>query len=174
LSLCCGSVRITLCVLEGFVAKEMNINTDRTPTSDLSENNIIVSELPEAAKAKLEVIQSLLEPCDRSTYGQKLREGAERLGLSVRSVQRLFKKYQEEGLTALVSTSRTDKGGHRIGEFWQNFIVKTYQEGNKGSKRMNPKQVALKVQAKAVAIADENPPSYKAAHPDAAILRDRK
>jgi putative transposase len=41
---------------------------------------------------------------------------------------------------------------------WQNFIVKTYQEGNKGSKRMSPKQVALKVQAKAGAIADENPP----------------
>src|SRR6476620_4546550 len=124
----------------------MNINTESTPnqmpTSDPGENNTIISELPEAAKAKLEVIQSLLEPCDRVTYGDRLREGAEKLGLSVRSVQRLFKKYQEEGISALVSSNRTDKGEHRIAEFWQNFIVKTYQEGNKGSKRTNPKQVA--------------------------------
>ncbi|MGB3204462.1 MAG: hypothetical protein WBB28_05690 [Crinalium sp.] len=59
-----------------------------------------------------------------------------------------MKKYQEQGLTALTSTSRADKGRHRIKEFWQKFILETYQEGNKGSKRMTPKQVALKVTSK--------------------------
>jgi putative transposase len=56
------------------------------------------------------IIKSLLEPCDRATYGERLREGAKKLGVSVRSVQRLFKKYQEEGLAALTSTNRSDKG----------------------------------------------------------------
>jgi putative transposase len=79
----------------------------------------------------------------------------------VRSVQRLFKTYQEEGLAALTSTARADKGKHRISEFWQDFIIKTYQQGNKGSKRMTPKQVALKVQAKASDMGDKQPPTYR-------------
>lgn len=123
--------------------------------------NTIVSDLPETARTKMEVIQTLLEPCDRITYGERLREGAKKLGVSVRTVQRLFKQYQEQGLAALVSMERADKGKHRINEFWQDFIVKTYQQGNKGSKRMTPKQVALKVQAKALEIGDEQPPTYR-------------
>ena len=129
--------------------------------SDTKQENIIASELEGTAKIRLKVIQSLLEPCDRVTYGERLRSGAQKLGISVRSVQRLFKKYQEQGLTALVSTSRADKGNHRISQFWQDFILKTYKQGNKGSKRMNPKQVALRVQAKAWEIGDDKPPSYK-------------
>jgi putative transposase len=137
------------------------MNNDTETVVESKERNKIASELPIFAKVKLEVIQSLIEPCDRSTYGQRLREGAQKLGISVRSVQRLFKKYQEEGLAALTSTNRADKGTHRIGEFWQDFIIKTYKEGNKGSKRITPKQVALKVQAKASEIQEDNPPSYK-------------
>ncbi|MDJ0531418.1 MAG: Mu transposase C-terminal domain-containing protein [Xenococcaceae cyanobacterium MO_207.B15] len=128
---------------------------------DTKQEIIIASELEGTAKIRLEVIQILLEPCDRSEYGERLRVGAKKLGVSVRSVQRLFKKYQEQGITALVSTSRADKGSHRISKFWQDFILKTYKQGNKGSKRMSPKQVALRVQAKAAEIGDDKPPSYK-------------
>jgi putative transposase len=56
------------------------------------ETNVIVTELSEEAQLKLEVIQNLLEPCDRTTYGQKLKEAAEKLGVTVRTVQRLVKK----------------------------------------------------------------------------------
>lgn len=131
--------------------------------SDLGtkQENIISSELKGIAKIRLEVVQSLLESGDRSEHGERLRAGAKKLGISVRSVQRLFKKYQEQGLTALVPTDRADKGNHRISQFWQDFILKTYKQGNKGSKRMSPKQVALRIQAKAAEIGDEKPPSYK-------------
>jgi putative transposase len=130
-------------------------------TNVIELTSTIVSNLSETARTKMEVIQTLLEPCDRTTYGERLREGAKKLGVSVRTVQRLFKQYQDQGLSALVSTDRADKGKHRINEFWQDFIVKTYQQGNKGSKRMTPKQVALKVHAKAVEIGDEQPPTYR-------------
>ncbi len=76
-----------------------------------------------------------------------MRARAKKLDISVCSLQRLFKKYQAQGLTALVSTSRADKGNHRISQFWQGFILKTYKQENKGNKRMSPKQVALRVQA---------------------------
>ncbi len=125
------------------------------------EKNVIATQLSEEAQVKLEVIQSLLEPCDRTTYGQKLREAAEKLGVSLRTVQRLVKKWEQDGLVGLAQTGRADKGTHRIGEFWEKFITKTYKEGNKGSKRMTPKQVALRVQAKARELEDSKPPNYR-------------
>ncbi|NJL41948.1 MAG: DDE-type integrase/transposase/recombinase [Leptolyngbyaceae cyanobacterium SM1_4_3] len=117
--------------------------------------------IDEAGQLKLKVIQSLLEPCDRATYGQKLRDAAEKLGVSVRSVQRLVKRWEQEGLASISKDSRADKGNHRIGSFWEDFIIKTYKEGNKGSKRMSPKQVAVRVQAKAREIGDDKPPHYR-------------
>ncbi|MFQ4138992.1 Mu transposase C-terminal domain-containing protein [Nodosilinea sp. PGN35] len=126
-----------------------------------SEGITIVEQLDEEAQRKLEVLQSLIEPCDRATYGEKLREAADKLGCSVRTVQRLVKRWEVEGVSALVSSGRADQGKHRISEFWQNFILKTYEAGNKGSKRMKPKQVAVRVQVKAREIGDSNPPSYK-------------
>jgi len=125
------------------------------------EPQIIVNELDSEAQHKLEVIQKLIEPCDRVTYGQRLRESAQQLGVSVRQVQRLVKRWEQEGLAGIAQNGRADRGRHRIGGFWETFIIKTYQDGNKGSKRMSPKQVAVRVQAKAREIGDEKPPHYK-------------
>jgi putative transposase len=134
-----------------------------SPCQDINpaEPQVIINELSAEAQLKLEVIQSLIEPCDRATYGQKLRDAAEQLGVSVRSVQRLVKRWEQQGLAGIAKNSRGDKGQHRIGDFWENFIIKTYKEGNKGSKRMTPKQVAVRVQAKAREINDEKPPHYR-------------
>ncbi|ACK66252.1 integrase catalytic subunit [Rippkaea orientalis PCC 8801] len=113
------------------------------------ENNVIPSELSDEAQLKLEVIQALLEPCDRATYGQRLREAAEKLGKSKRTIQRLVKKWEEEGLEAIAPTQRADKGNFRIEEELQKFIIKTYENGNKGSRRVTRKQVYLRTKAKA-------------------------
>ena len=116
---------------------------------DNPEANAIVTQFSDEAKLKMEVIQSLLEPCDRKTYGERLKEAADKLSKSVRTVQRLVKKWEKDGLAGLTETERTDKGKYRIDEDWQKFIIKTYREGNKGSKRMTPKQVFMQVQATA-------------------------
>jgi putative transposase len=142
--------------------KEQVIFESADPESlSAPEQQTIVTELNPEGKVKLEVIQSLLEPCDRVTYGQRLRDGAQKLEISVRSVQRLFKKYQEQGLIALITTERADRGQHRISTSWQEFIVNTYKTGNKGSRRMTPKQVAIQVQAQAIKLNDSEPPSYR-------------
>jgi putative transposase len=147
---------------------DLAVHTSTIPTEGLQgesdkpiEKNLILTQLSEEAQLKLEVIQSLLEPCDRNTYGQKLKETAEKLGVSVRTVQRLVKKWEQDGVVGLTQSGRGDKGKHRIGEFWENFILKTYREGNKGSKRMTPKQVAIRVQAKARELDDSKPPNYR-------------
>ena len=130
-------------------------------THSSSETNVIVSELNEAAQLKVQVIHTLLEPCDRVAYGQKLRDVAQTLGVTVRSVQRLVKRWEQEGVAGIVTDSRRDKGTHRISPFWEDFIIKTYKDGNKGSKRMSPKQVSIRVQVKAREMKDEKPPHYR-------------
>ena len=86
------------------------------------QSGVMVDDLPPEAQLKLEVIQSLLEPCDRREYGLRLRDGAEKLGISLRSVQRLFRRYQKEGISCLTSYQRPDKGKHRIGPDWEKCI----------------------------------------------------
>lgn len=104
-------------------------------------------------RLKLEIIKSLREHCDRKTYGQKLKEAAQKLGKSERTVRRLVKAWQENGLAALAEVPRADKGQTRKSEYWYNLALKTYKAGNKGSDRMTRSQVAEKIAAKAYEIA---------------------
>jgi putative transposase len=128
--------------------------------SGCQESSKIATQLSGEAILKQEVILSLLEPCDRSTYGLRLIEAAAKLGCSTRTVQRLVKKWEQEGLTAFTQTERADKGRHRIDEDWTKFITKTYVEGNKNSKRITPAQVAIRVKARAHELGLEKYPSH--------------
>ena len=132
-----------------IIVKIMLDPTDENSPKLNPENNEVVVEFDEEAQLKIEIIQTLLEPCDRATYGKRLKEAAEKLGKSKRTVQRLVKKWEEEGLAALTQTKRADKGSHRIDDELEKFILKTYQDGNKGSKRITPKQVYLRTKVKA-------------------------
>ncbi|WP_414513124.1 Mu transposase C-terminal domain-containing protein [Nostoc sp. PCC 9305] len=132
---------------------------DHTNSDQEAEKDEIVTELSADDRHLLDLIQQLLEPCDRITYGEKQREVAAKLGKSVRTVRRLVKKWEQEGLAALQSTTRADKGKHRIDSDWQQFIINTYKEGNKGSKRITPQQVAIRVQARASELGQEKYPS---------------
>ncbi|MBW4482092.1 MAG: Mu transposase C-terminal domain-containing protein [Tildeniella torsiva UHER 1998/13D] len=96
------------------------------------------------AKLKLEIFQKLSEPCNRVTYGERLRSAAGQLNCSVRTIQREMKKWEEEGLHALIESGRKDKGKFRISPEWQDFIKKAYGDGKR-----TPAQVFTKVQQKA-------------------------
>lgn len=73
---------------------DLSDDSDEIPESQDRETNVIVTELSEQAKLKMEVIQSLISARGRKTYGQKLKEATEKLGKSVRTVQRMVKKYE--------------------------------------------------------------------------------
>ncbi|MCS6938985.1 MAG: DDE-type integrase/transposase/recombinase, partial [Roseiflexus sp.] len=90
-----------------------------------------------------------MEPCDRKTYSQRLQEAAVRLGKSKRTVRRWLQRWQREGLVAFQTRGRADKGVPRIPPDWQEFILKTYEQGNRGGKRMSVAQVYLQVRLKA-------------------------
>jgi putative transposase len=104
---------------------------------------------PQVNQELLDALLRLMEPCDKVTYGQRLRETAERLGKSVRTVQRWMQRWQNDGLDGFVSTHRADKGQFRLAKEWQEFILKTFQQGNRGGKKMTPQQVYVQVKLKA-------------------------
>ncbi|WP_375477013.1 Mu transposase C-terminal domain-containing protein [uncultured Nostoc sp.] len=127
---------------------------------DAEPTNTIITQLSDEAKLRMEVLQNLIKPCDRKTYGIKLKQAAEKLGKTVRTVQRLVKKYQEQGLSAITEPERSDRGNYRIDEEWQEFIVKTHKEGNKNGRKMTPAQVAIRVEARAEQLGLEKYPSH--------------
>ncbi|PSB11833.1 transposase [filamentous cyanobacterium CCP2] len=135
-----------------------------------SESNEIITELVSAeARLKLQVIQKLIEPCDRATYGKRLRSAAETLNCSVRTVQRLVKKWEEEGLAAFAQDGRRDKGKYRISKEWENFIAKAWNNG-----KCTPAQVAVKVREKAKAEGAAQHPSHMTVYRVLAPLIDKK
>ncbi len=77
-----------------FDEEEDNYPEIQEEEPEREANEILTGPLSDEAQLKMEVIESLLATCDRKTYGQKLREAADKLGKSVRSVQRLVNKYE--------------------------------------------------------------------------------
>ncbi len=100
--------------------------------------------LTDQVKLRMEIVQSLNEPCDRKTYGIKKREAAQKLGVSLRQVERLLQKWREQGLVGL-TTTRSDKGKYRLERDWVDFIIDTYKD----NKRRTRYQVFLRVQGRA-------------------------
>lgn len=120
-------------------SKRKLIKTHKLPSKELITDEV---------KLRMEVIQSLTEPCDRQTFSIRKKEAAEKLGVSVRQIERLLKKWREERLLGL-TTTRSDKGKYRIDDEWVDFIIDTFEKGNKGSKRITRHQVLLKVKGRA-------------------------
>ncbi|MGL4619707.1 MAG: Mu transposase C-terminal domain-containing protein, partial [Chroococcidiopsis sp.] len=118
-----------------------------------------VKVLPDDVQRRLEVIQNLITYQGTNRYAQMQRQAAQKLGITVRSVQRLLKTWREQGLAGLSKKRRSDRLALKISLDWQKFIVKTYRSGNCGSKRMSRAQVAVRVRMRAQELGDENYPS---------------
>ena len=119
-------------------------SSEQSKTHKLPSDELITEEVA----LRMEVIQSLIEPCERQTYRQRKEAAAKKLGVSIRSVERLLKKYREQGFVGITKT-RSDKGKPRISEDWHQFILDTYKQGNKKGKRITRNQVVLKVKGRA-------------------------
>jgi putative transposase len=107
-----------------------------------------------------DALSPLMEPCDRKTYSLRLREVAERLGKSKRTIQRLMKRWQEVGISAFAEKERSDKGLPRVSPEWKEFIVETYKKGNSQGRKMSPIQVFGKVRTRAAELGVEEHPSH--------------
>jgi len=123
---------------------------DRNPTESGEIEHVIPTvELSAAAKERIQAMQYLSSAPDKASYVQRQRAVAKQLGMSVRNVQRLMQQWRNTGIRGVVRLSRTDQGDHRVSSEWQEYILKTYREGNRGSQRMSRAQVAVRVAARA-------------------------
>ncbi|MBE9010807.1 Mu transposase C-terminal domain-containing protein [Pseudanabaenaceae cyanobacterium LEGE 13415] len=113
------------------------------------EWEIVASEPTIEVQQRIEIIQTLISAQGTERYGKLQQQAAKKLGISIRSLQRLVKRWREQGLSALSKQPRADQGAVRISSEWRDFILKTYREGNRGSRSMTPAQVVLRVRARA-------------------------
>lgn len=115
--------------------------------------------LPQEVQQRLAVIQMLMAVKGTDRYGKMQQRAAQKLGVSLRSVQRLMQAWQAEGLAGLTRRTRSDEGTVRVSEEWRQFIVKTYREGNRGSRRLSAAQVFIRVKVRAAALGEREYPS---------------
>ena len=66
--------------------------------------------LPLFVQQRVEVIQELLAAQGSERYGQVQQQGAKKLGMSVRSLQRLMQAWRTQGLAGLYRQTRSDSG----------------------------------------------------------------
>jgi putative transposase len=71
----------------------------------------------------LEVIQNLIASPDQVTYRQRQQAAAERLNLSISSIQRLVREWEKKGIAGLSWRERSDRGQFRVSEDWQSFMA---------------------------------------------------
>jgi putative transposase len=96
------------------------------------------------------LVQELEALKDCPEYVQHQERVAQELGRSIRSVRRWQQRYREQGIDGLIEHRRRDAGVRKIGETWEKFIVQTYREGNRGGRKLSPRQVSVRVQARAM------------------------
>lgn len=104
---------------------------------------------------RVEVIQQLIAVRGTKHYDKVQQQAAQRLGISVRSLRRWVKSWQEYGIVGLSRQMRSDQGAIEISLDEQKFIIKTYRSGNCGSKRMSRAQVAVRVRMRAQELWDK-------------------
>jgi len=146
--------------LEAVEANDVKLITSVSEERELDAVNELMRSLSENERERLTVVQRLLATAAQPGYGKRQQAAAQKLGMTVRSVRRLLRQLREEGIVSIIRRSRSDRGEARISEEWQKFIVKTYRDGNRGSRRLSPAQVAVRVKVRAQELGTEVYPSH--------------
>ncbi len=138
--------------------------------SIVSETRRLSPEMQE----RVQVIQQIMAARGTKSYGKVQKQAAEKLGISVRSLRRLVKLCQEQGLEGLLRQRRKDQGAVKIKREWQEFILKTYREGNRGSRQMSCAQVAVRVKVRAQELGVEEYPSRATVYRVLKVEREKR
>ncbi len=114
-------------------ARKEKVLPKAVPSSEERANIVVpIEPLSYETRRRLETIQRLQSYQGRDNYRAEQKRAAAELGVSVRSLRRLQRQYREEGISGLQRQARSDQGQTKVDESWQAYIVKVYQEGNRG------------------------------------------
>jgi putative transposase len=152
--------------IEAVIENSSSLSSEPFPLGELeSEKNEqweimnYETELASEVQHRIKVIQQLMIARGTAHYGKVQQQAARSLGVSVRSLRRLVRAWQEQGISGLSRQMRSDQGKVKTSREWQDFIVKTYLAGNRGSRRMSPAQVAVRVKVRAQELEIKEKPS---------------
>ena len=106
------------------ITEDMKTNTEESEEKAYT----VLTELSDEQKLKMELIEGIRYASDRKTKTELIKQAATILEKSTRTIRRMVSKVEQEGLTALVSTVRADKGQLRISPEWQEKIIKLYKQ----------------------------------------------
>lgn len=149
--------------MEGEEAISAEGNSEGSaPASSMAsdETHEMLRSLTAEERERLSLLQQLLATAEQPNYGKRQQAVAQRLGISDRSVRRLLRQLREEGVAQVARRERSDRGAARIDEDWRQFIVRTYKEGNRGSRSLSPAQVAVRVKVRAQELGIDEYPSH--------------
>ncbi|MFE4108669.1 Mu transposase C-terminal domain-containing protein [Almyronema epifaneia] len=113
---------------------------------------------------RFRVISRLQLHRGQGSYREAEIQAAQELGLSVRSIKRLVRHYRESGIAGLKRQPRSDAGQLKLEPEWQEFIIKTYRQGNRGMRCLRRSQVAKLVELRAAELGESDYPSRRSVY----------
>ncbi|PZO57438.1 MAG: transposase [Phormidesmis priestleyi] len=129
------------------------------PSEQRTDIVVPLEPLSNEAQRRLDVVQRLHTYKGQANYRIEQERAAAELGVSVRNLRRLQRQYRETGIVGVKRQGRSDEGHFRVDEAWQAYIVKAYQEGNRGQRATSRAQVAKLVKSHAAELGKQDYPS---------------
>jgi putative transposase len=107
---------------------------------------MLLNEVSPEVQQKIDLIDAIVRTPSKTARRQAIEEAAEKLGKSTRTIKRIVKRVESEGVATL-GVGRKDKGQFRISEQWFKFIIATHIWGQRDGSRMNHNQVYVHLMA---------------------------
>ena len=121
--------------------------SDRAFDTDPSK---IVLDASEPQKLRFRLIEWLADSPTPKVKAARKQAIANTLDISTRQVERMLNQYREDRLHETAGVERSDKGQHRIGDYWQSYVREYYEKSVKDKHPLTPADVMREVKRHAV------------------------
>ena len=121
--------------------------SDRAFDTDPSK---IVLDASEPQKLRFRLIEWLADSPTPKVKAARKQAIANTLNISTRQVERMLNQYREDRLRENAGNERSDKGQHRIGDYWQSYVREYYEKSVKDKHPLTPADVMREVKRHAV------------------------
>lgn len=107
---------------------------------------MLLNEVSPEVQQTIDLIDAIVQTPGRAERRKAIVDAALELGKSVRTIKRMLKRVEHEGVATL-GVGRKDKGQFRISEQWFKFIIAIHSWGQRDGSRMNHNQVHVHLMA---------------------------
>jgi len=116
--------------------------SDRSFDTDPSQ---VLIESSDPQKLRFRLIEWLAEAPNRTVKAERKKKIAETLDVSTRQVERLLDRYNDARLHETIGIERSDKGQHRIGDYWPEYVRSVYEQSLKDKHPLTPANIVREV-----------------------------